>query len=107
MSIATKTSARRTICEVLREIYDLAEGDAEMTDRLQDAYVMAKKMDAKLRQHNGGYDEDWWEKERKKVEAKENMDVAVLEMWRSSRELTPEYGDELRAFWKLPSDFVY
>ena len=61
MSIATKTSARRTICEVLREIYDLTEGNTEVTDRLQDAYVMAKKMDAKLRQYNGYYDEEWWE----------------------------------------------
>ena len=35
------------------------------------------------------------------------MDPAVLEMWRSSMELSPEYGDELRRFWKLPEDFVF
>ena len=67
MSLSTKTTAKRTICEVLREIYDLTEGNPEVTDRLQDAYVMAKKMDAKLRQHQGDYDVEWWEKELKEV----------------------------------------
>ncbi len=49
---------------------------------------------------------DWWQEERKRVEARENMDPAVLEMWRSSMSLSPGYGDELRAFWKLPDDFT-
>lgn len=49
----------------------------------------------------------WWAEERKKVEARENMNEAVLEMWRSSMRLSPTYGDELRAFWKLPNDFVF
>jgi hypothetical protein len=35
------------------------------------------------------------------------MDVAVLDMWRSSMELSPDYGDELRAFWQLDPDFVF
>lgn len=67
MSIASKTYQRRTICEVLREIYDLTEGNKEVTDKLQDAYVMAKKMDAKLRQYHGNYDAEWWEIELKEV----------------------------------------
>ena len=67
MSISTKTTAQRTICEVLREIYDLTEGNPNVTVRLQDAYVMAKKMDAKLRQYQGDYDTEWWEKELKQV----------------------------------------
>ncbi|MFP6639720.1 MAG: hypothetical protein VCC04_05710, partial [Myxococcota bacterium] len=50
---------------------------------------------------------DWWVQERKKVEARENMDEAVLRMWRSSMELSPSYGEELLAFWALPSDFVF
>ena len=49
----------------------------------------------------------WWEEERKKVAAGENMDPAVLEMWRTSMELSPDYGDELRVFWNLPEDFVF
>lgn len=50
---------------------------------------------------------EWWDAERKRVEARENMDEAVLHMWRTSMELTPEYGDELKAFWHLPNDFVF
>jgi acetone carboxylase alpha subunit len=50
---------------------------------------------------------EWWLAERKKVETQENMDPAVIRMWASSMELSPEYGDELRAFWNLPADFVF
>ncbi|MCH7954012.1 MAG: hypothetical protein IIC25_08985 [Chloroflexi bacterium] len=50
---------------------------------------------------------EWWAQEREKVQAKEHMDPAVLVMWRSSMELSPEYGAELRAFWNLPEDFTF
>lgn len=49
----------------------------------------------------------WWAEERKRVENRENMNEAVLHMWRTSMELSPDYGDELKAFWKLPDDFVF
>lgn len=49
----------------------------------------------------------WWEGEREKIVAKENMDLAVLGMWRSSFELSPSYGNEVRAFWNLPDDFEF
>lgn len=49
----------------------------------------------------------WWEAESKRVAAKENMNPAVLAMWRSSSELSPDYGAELRAFWNLPDDFEF
>ncbi len=50
---------------------------------------------------------DWWQQERQRVMAKENMADAVLTMWRSSMELSPDYGSELRAFWQLPEDFTF
>ncbi|MCZ7534474.1 MAG: hypothetical protein M5T61_00020 [Acidimicrobiia bacterium] len=50
---------------------------------------------------------DWWVAERRKILARENMDPAVLAMWRSSMELSPSYGTELRAFWALPDDFEF
>lgn len=50
---------------------------------------------------------DWWAVEREKVEARENMDEAVLVMWRSSMELSPDYGEELRRFWNLPAGFEF
>lgn len=64
----------RTICEVHREIYDImhdnfksSQSFDELTHKLNEAYQMAKKMDAKLRQYKNNYDADWWEKERKEV----------------------------------------
>ena len=50
---------------------------------------------------------EWWAVERTKIEARENMDEAVLHMWRTSMELSPSYGEELLAFWALPDDFVF
>ena len=51
--------------------------------------------------------QEWWRQERKRIMAKENMATAVTDMWRSSMELTPAYGEEIRAFWQLPDDFVF
>lgn len=50
---------------------------------------------------------EWWQQERERVIAKENMASAVLDMWRSSTQLTPAYGAEIRAFWQLPEDFTF
>ncbi len=50
---------------------------------------------------------EWWAEERKKVEAQENMNLAIKHMWWSSMALSPEYAAELRAFWQLPDDFVF
>lgn len=64
----------RTICEVHREISDIFEDTlkehpnyAELSDKLQEAYTMAKKMDAKLRQYANDYDDGWWEQEKRSV----------------------------------------
>jgi hypothetical protein len=35
------------------------------------------------------------------------MDPAILHMWVTSMELSPDYAGELRAFWNLPDDFVF
>jgi hypothetical protein len=64
----------RTICEVHREMYDIMYNNLrlnphyeELTTKLDEAYQMAKKMDAKLRQYKNNYDAGWWEKEREEV----------------------------------------
>ncbi len=49
----------------------------------------------------------WWAEECGRVAAKENMDSAVLDMWRSSMALSPDFGAELRTFWDLPEDFEF
>ncbi|MHA1225147.1 MAG: hypothetical protein ACTSR2_00550 [Candidatus Hodarchaeales archaeon] len=58
---------RRTICEVIREIYDLtfAVNDEtvreEIRVRLKTVYEMAKKMDRKLHEYKFDWDKDFWE----------------------------------------------
>ncbi|HEM47471.1 MAG TPA: hypothetical protein ENO23_10560 [Alphaproteobacteria bacterium] len=49
----------------------------------------------------------WWLEEKQKVAAREGMDPAVIRMWRTSMELSPAYGEELRSFWNLPEDFTF
>lgn len=71
------TDKGRTICEVHREMFDalyelyrdqkLGADDAEILFLLEEAYIMAKKMDAKLRQYKFDYDDEWWEKERESI----------------------------------------
>lgn len=66
-------SLGRTICEIHREMYDILydtlEGDErkQVLGLLDEAYGMAKKMDAKLRQYKNNWDDDWYEKEREEV----------------------------------------
>lgn len=50
---------------------------------------------------------DWWRQERARIQARENMASAVLDMWRGAFELSPAYGAEVRAFWRLPDDFAF
>jgi N-methylhydantoinase B/oxoprolinase/acetone carboxylase alpha subunit len=49
----------------------------------------------------------WWAKERLAVKAQENMDPAIVHMWATSMDLSPDYATELRSFWNLPDDFVF
>ena len=55
---------RRTICEVLREIFWQTE-DHSIRDKVMEATTMAKKMDKKLREYARStgrlWDEDMWE----------------------------------------------
>jgi N-methylhydantoinase B/oxoprolinase/acetone carboxylase alpha subunit len=50
---------------------------------------------------------DWWREERERIAAKENMSSAVVGMWRTAMQLSPDYARELRAFWNLPDDFTF
>lgn len=59
----------RTICEVHREIYTLVTLNKgtreEILSLVEEAYSMAKRMNAKLRQYNRNYDDNWYESQRK------------------------------------------
>lgn len=51
---------KRTICEVLREIYWETK-DETIREKAMEATKMAKRMDAKLRQYKGHWDKHEWE----------------------------------------------
>ena len=70
-----KVSPSRTICEVHREMYDVFLNDPnidvdfsnKMIDLIEEAYIMAKKMNAKLGQYKNNWDESFWEKQRAEI----------------------------------------
>lgn len=69
-----KTQKFRTICEVHRELYDLIydnmpDGQVKQNieNKLEEAFLMAKKMNAKLRQYKHNYDDGWWERESEEM----------------------------------------
>jgi hypothetical protein len=57
-----RRAPRRTICEVLREIYRIAEaaGNREIIVRTNEAHDMAKRMDEKLRGYKADWDANMW-----------------------------------------------
>ena len=64
-----RVSATRSICEVHRELHDILMSEKsipndvadQMITLLEEAYIMAKKMNNKLRQYKFNYDDGWWE----------------------------------------------
>lgn len=61
-----RASSFRTICEVHREIYDAAEhlppAEKELIQgKVLDAFIMGKKMDAKLREYKADWDAGFYE----------------------------------------------
>ena len=76
--------------------------------RVDEAATEAKRNEMRqVRKQRSVPFKEWWQQERGRVMAKENMATAVTDMWRSSMELSPGYGAELRAFWNLPEDFTF
>ena len=95
---------------VAEEIYGvIAKIDDKSGEWAVDQAATEKKRDEvrSARIKRGVPFKDWWKGERAKVEAREGMADAVLDMWRGSMRLTPSYGAEIRAFWQLPEDFTF
>lgn len=63
-----KSAPRRTICEVLREIYRLAEerAEADVLALAQEAHDMAKRMDRKLHEYKEDWDRGFWRDDAKR-----------------------------------------
>lgn len=73
-TLTHKVKDKRTICEVHREMWDLIDAEIQdetlknkLFEKIEEAYVMAKKMNEKLRQYKHNYDDGWWEKQQKEI----------------------------------------
>jgi hypothetical protein len=68
-----KVANFRTICEVHREIYDLIVANKNIKNKdeivklIDEAYIMAKKMNGKLYQYKENYDDGWWEEQKAEI----------------------------------------
>lgn len=60
LALMKRASAFRTICEVHREIFDATE-DPNIRELVLEAFVMGKKMDAKLREYKADWDAGFYE----------------------------------------------
>jgi hypothetical protein len=56
LGLMRRASSFRTICEVHREIYDACESLPAVRELVLEAFVMGKKMDAKLREYKADWD---------------------------------------------------
>ena len=61
-----RVAHNRTVCEVMREIWDISEVldedlKEEMQKRILIAYTMVKKMNRKLREYKHDWDDQFWE----------------------------------------------
>jgi len=99
-----------TRSRIARDVYGVvATHDPKTEQWTVDTAATAKKRDEMraARKRRGVPFKDWWAAERAKVQGREQMDPAVIQMWRDSMRLSPEYARELRAFWRLPDDFEF
>jgi hypothetical protein len=71
MTLRGFASEKRTICEVLREVWDLVKNSGlpnsvedEFLELLEEAEGMAKRMIRKLVEYNKGTDPIWWEENK-------------------------------------------
>lgn len=62
LALMRRASSWRTICEVHREIYDLCEGMPDVRELVIEAFIIGKKMDAKLRAYKADWDEGFYGK---------------------------------------------
>ena len=56
-------AAKRTVCEVIREINDDLQGNPAhdtVLPKLREAEQMCKRMAKKLYEYNKDFDKDWW-----------------------------------------------
>jgi len=95
---------------VARDIYGVvASYDADAKEWVVDLEATERRRQAirEQRKARGIPFRQWWKQEREKILRRERMDDAVKTMWATACELSPDYGRDLKAFWKLPEDFDF
>jgi hypothetical protein len=93
---------------VASEIYGVVAGKPNGSYVADEAKTEKQRQAIRKKRLEGAISfKDWWEQEREKVQAQENMDPAVIRMWAGSMSLSPKYAEELRRFWNLPDDFTF
>jgi hypothetical protein len=95
---------------VARDIYGVvaeSEPQSKHWTVSDDATQERRRKMRETRKERGIPFKQWWAEERQKIEARENMAEAVLDMWRTSMKYSPRYAEELRAFWNLPEGFTF
>jgi len=107
-SVARDLDMGWSTARVAKDIYGVVTTKPNGTFEVDEAATAKRRQEIRdSRKTRAVPFKDWWATECEKVRAQENMDPAILKMWSSSMELSPEYADELRAFWNLPADFVF
>jgi len=88
---------KRTICEVLREINDLAQNDTEQDIKIRkllaEAFHMAKKMGHKLYEYNKKFDRGWWTK-HSEYEKKLLNDLRANKLYKTEEDKENKEGEK-------------
>jgi len=71
LELTDRVATSRVICEVHRDIFDRVRDDPELRELVVEAYIMGKKMDAKLREYNAK-----WYVDQARFMSKEEMQTA-------------------------------
>ena len=61
LALMRRSSSWRTICEVHREIYELTEPDSDIRELVIEAFIMGKKMDARLKEYKADWDAGFYD----------------------------------------------
>ena len=69
-----KVGQKRTVCEVLREIHDISKDNQDVVALLEEATIMAKKMDKKLKEYKADWQEKFYEKNTNTKEKHDHRD---------------------------------
>ncbi len=99
--LTTKWQAEKLFC--VETSYDEKTKEWQVDDQ---ATKKRRAQERKERLKKGVPVKDWWKNAREKIIAKK-MDDKIVEMYKSSANLSQAFADEIKDFWALPEDFIF